>query len=364
MKSIIGIPKEIKLQEYRVAVTPTGVQELIKSGHTVYIETNAGLGSGYDDKKYLNAGARIVENAEEVFQLAQLIVKVKEPQASEYKFITEKHTIFTYFHFASSKSLTDAMIASGSNCIAYETVTASDGSLPLLIPMSQVAGRLASQLSAHYLLKPNLGKGKLMGGIPGTPPANVMILGGGIVGMEAARVAAGMGANVSILDINPSRLNYLSNHLPSNVTTLFSNAENIQQQLHNIDIIIGAVLIPGGKAPKLITNAMLADIPKGSVLLDVAVDQGGCIESVSPTTHEQPIKLINDVVHYGVPNMPGAVPMTSTQALANTTLSHLLQLAYKGYKVACSENIHLKNGLNIEKGHITHERLKLDFDIM
>ncbi len=362
MKNVIGVPKEIKTQENRVSLTPSGVNILIKRGHTVLIESNAGLESGYNNQSYLNAGANIVDTAKDVFKGASIIVKVKEPLSSEYSLINDSHTVFTYFHFASSKTLTNAMLKSGATCIAYETVTAPDGSLPLLIPMSQVAGRLAGQISAHFLLKPMHGKGKLMGGVPGATPANVLILGGGIVGTEAARITAGMGANVTILDINASRLNWLSNNLPANVTPLFSNHENIQKQLPHVDIIIGAVLIPGGKAPKLITKEMLPFIPLGTVLLDVAVDQGGCIETVEPTSHDQPIVIKNGIVHYGVPNMPGAVPMTSTQALAHNTLPLLLEIADHGWKEACKANTHLNNGLNISKGEIIYEQLRKDME--
>lgn len=339
------------------------MHELVKKGHTVYVETDAGKKAGFDDNMYLRAGAIIAADSREVFASAELIVKVKEPLPEEYPLIKSHHTVFTYFHFASSLELTEAMLKSGATCIAYETVTYKDGSLPLLIPMSQVAGRLAAQLSAHYLLHPNHGKGKLIGGVPGTSPANVLVLGGGIVGTEAARISAGMGANVTILDVNAKRLNWLSENMPKNINALFSTSDNIERLLPTVDIVIGAVLIPGGKAPKLINESMLSLIREGSVLLDVAVDQGGCIETVEVTSHEKPITLKGGIVHYGVPNMPGAVPITSTEALSSVTLPYLIQLAEQGWQAATDQNPGFKSAVNIIGGKVVYDQLIKDLNL-
>ena len=360
---IIGVPKEIKIQEYRVGMTPEGVDALSRQGHTVYVETNAGGGSGFSDEAYVAVGAQILPTAADVYAIAEMIVKVKEPLAAEYGLIKSGQILFTYFHFAASKELTEAMMKTHAVCIAYETVELPDGSLPLLVPMSEVAGRMSIQEGAKFLEKPAKGKGILLGGVPGVEPAKVMVLGGGIVGMQAARMAAGFGAKVTILDLNLNRLRYLSETMPSNVTTLYSSEYNIRRLIKDHDLIIGAVLIPGAKAPKLITRDMLKDMQPGSVLVDVADDQGGCFETTRPTTHEDPIFIIDDIVHYCVANMPGAVPMTSTIALTNATLPFALQLASKGWKTACKENPSLELGLNIVKGKVVYKGVADAFDL-
>lgn len=359
----IGVPKEIKAQEARVALTPGGVLDFIKKGHIVYVQTNAGLGSGFSDSSYEEAGAEILPDIASVYQKAEMIIKVKEPILEEYNLIRENQLLFTYFHFASNETLTKAMIERKAICLAYETVEQADGSLPLLIPMSEVAGRMSIQEGAKFLEKPSKGKGILLGGVPGVEPAKVLVLGGGIVGMQAARMAAGFGAKVTILDLNLNRLRYLSETMPANVTTLFSSEYNIRRLIKDHDLIIGAVLIPGAKAPKLITRDMLKDMQPGSVLVDVAVDQGGCFETTRPTTHEDPIFIIDDIVHYCVANMPGAVPMTSTIALTNATLPFALQLASKGWKTACKENPSLQLGLNIVQGKVVYKGVADAFDL-
>ena len=354
---IIGLPKEIKNNENRVALTPAGVYELIKNKHTVYVQSTAGINSGFSDQDYINAGANILPTIQEVYAIAAMIVKVKELIEEEYALAKEGQIIFTYFHFASSEKLTKAMIKSKAICIAYETVEAPNGSLPLLTPMSEVAGRMSIQEGAKYLEKPMQGKGILLGGIPGVRPAKVLILGGGVVGTQAAKMAAGMGADVTILDINVDRLRQLEDILPANVNTEFSSAYTIKEHIKTSDLIIGAVLIPGAKAPNLITRSMLKDMQKGTVLADVAVDQGGCFETTKPTTHEDPIYIIDDVVHYSVANMPGAVPYTSTLGLTNVTLPYAIQLANKGWEKACEENEGLKKGLNIVDGEIVYKKI-------
>ena len=359
----IGVPKEIKAQEARVALTPGGVLDFIKKGHIVYVQTNAGSGSGFSDSSYIDAGAEILPDIASVYQQAEMIIKVKEPIQEEYALIRENQLLFTYFHFASNETLTRAMIEKKAICLAYETVEQADGSLPLLIPMSEVAGRMSIQEGAKFLEKPAKGKGILLGGVPGVEPAKVMVLGGGIVGMQAARMAAGFGAKVTILDLNLNRLRYLSETMPSNVTTLYSSEYNIRRLIKDHDLIIGAVLIPGAKAPKLITRDMLKDMQPGSVLVDVAVDQGGCFETTRPTTHEDPIFIIDDIVHYCVANMPGAVPMTSTIALTNATLPFALQLASKGWQKACKENPSLQLGLNIVQGKVVYKGVADAFDL-
>jgi len=352
---IIGVPKEIKTNENRVSMTPAGVMELTKKRHKVFVQSTAGLGSGYTDAEYKKAGAKILKTIEQVYKKAEMIVKVKEPIKSEYGLVKDNQLLFTYFHFASYKPLTDAMIKSNAVCLAYETVTAKDGSLPLLVPMSEVAGRMATQEGAKYLEKPMGGRGVLLGGVPGVPPANVLILGGGIVGTQAAKMAAGLGANVTIMDINLNRLRELDDIMPPNVNTMYSNAYNIQKMIPTQDLIIGAVLIPGAKAPNLITRKMLKDMRDGTVLVDVAVDQGGCIQTCKPTTHTKPTYVIDGVVHYCVANMPGAVPYTSTIALTNATLPYVLRLASKGWKKACKEDPGLANGLNVVNGKVVHK---------
>ncbi len=360
---IIGVPKEIKDNENRVALTPAGAFELSKRGHTVYVQSTAGEGSGFYDNEYAEAGAKILPTIEEVYGIAEMIIKVKEPIQSEYKLVKKDQLIFTYFHFASYQPLTHAMIESGAVCLAYETVELPDCSLPLLIPMSEVAGRMAIQEGAKYLEKPIKGRGVLLGGVPGVPPGKVLILGGGIVGTQAAKMAAGLGAEVVIMDVNLSRLRYLSDIMPNNVITIYSNEYNIRQHIKDSDLIVGAVLIPGAKAPKLITRDMLKMMRPGTVMVDVAVDQGGCIETCTPTTHANPTYIIDDVVHYCVANMPGAVPYTSTIALTNATLPYAIQLADKGWVNACKANASLKLGLNVVKGEVVYQGVAEAFNL-
>lgn len=352
---IIGVPKEIKQSENRVALTPAGVMEFVSRGHQVYVQTNAGEGSGFPNDEYETAGAKILPTIEDVYAIAEMIIKVKEPIEKEYSLIKPYQLLFTYFHFASYEPLTKAMISSNAVCLAYETVESSDRSLPLLVPMSEVAGRMAIQQGAKYLEKPQQGRGVLLGGVPGVAPAKVLVLGGGIVGTQAAKMAAGLGAMVTILDVSLKRLRYLSDVMPANVTTMYSNEYTIRRLIKNHDLIVGAVLIPGAKAPNLITKEMLKDMRPGTVIVDVAVDQGGCIETCRPTTHDNPTFIIDDVVHYCVANMPGAVPYTSTIALTNATLPYALQLADKGWKKACSDNPELKLGLNVVNGKVVYK---------
>ena len=359
---IIGVPKEIKNNENRVALTPAGTAELVKRGHTVLIQQNAGTGSGFSDGEYSSAGATVIADAADVFARAEMIIKVKEPIEQEYKLIRKDQLIFTYFHFASYEPLTRAMIQQGAVCLAYETVE-RDGTLPLLIPMSEVAGRMAIQEGAKYLEKPLKGRGILLGGVPGVKPAKVIILGGGIVGTNSAKIAAGMGADVTILDVNINRLRYLDDVMPKNVHTLVSNEYTIREEIKDADLIIGGVLVPGAKAPKLITRDMLKLMRPGTVLVDVAVDQGGCIETCRPTTHEDPTFIIDDVVHYCVANMPGAVPYTSTLALTNATLPYAIRLANSGWKKACQENIDLRCGLNIIQGEVVYKGVADAFNL-
>ncbi|WP_299452407.1 alanine dehydrogenase [uncultured Microscilla sp.] len=360
---IIGVPKEIKQNESRVALTPAGVTEMLNHNHTVYIQTQAGEGSGFSDEAYKDAGAQILPNIEAIYDIAEMIIKVKEPIASEYKLIKENQLVFTYFHFASSEALTKAMIDNKSICLAYETVEKADRSLPLLVPMSEVAGRMAVQEGAKYLEKPTGGRGILLGGVPGVKPANVLIIGGGIVGTQAAKMAAGLGANVTIMDISLPRLRQLADIMPANVETIMSNQYNIAEAIQHSDLIVGAVLIPGAKAPHLITQDMLKTMQPGTVVVDVAVDQGGCIETCKPTTHEDPTYVIDEVVHYCVANMPGAVPYTSTVALTNATLPYAIQLANKGWKKACQDSKELKLGLNIVQGEIVYQPVATAFDL-
>jgi alanine dehydrogenase len=352
---IIGIPKEIKTNENRVSLVPVGAQTLCKNGHTVLVEANAGVGSGFDDKSYRDAGAEIVATPAEIFSRADMIMKVKEPLPSEYKLIRKGQIVFTYFHFASSRELTDGMIKAQCVAIAYETVQRADGSLPLLIPMSEVAGRMAPQEGAKYLEKTMGGRGVLLGGVPGTEPADVAVLGGGIVGTNAAKIAAGFGAKVTILDNNLYRLRYLDDVMPKNVVTMMSNHYNILKSIRKADIVIGAVLIPGARAPHLVTKDMLKEMKPGSVIIDVSVDQGGCVETCKPTTHENPTYVIDGVVHYCVANMPGAVPFTSTVALTNATLPYAVEIANKGYAKAISSNNEIRLGLNMIDGKITYK---------
>jgi alanine dehydrogenase len=360
---IIGVPKEIKNNENRVALTPAGAKEMIKRGHIVYVQHTAGDGSGFPDSEYEAAGAKILPTIEATYEIADMIMKVKEPIESEYKLIKENQLLFTYFHFASYEPLTKAMVASKAVCLAYETVEKADRSLPLLIPMSEVAGRMAIQKGANYLEKPLKGRGILLGGVPGVLPAKVLILGGGIVGTQAAWMAAGLGADVTIMDVSLPRMRYLADVMPANVKTMMSNEYNVRKLIKNHDLIVGAVLIPGAKAPHLITRDMLKEMQPGTVLVDVAVDQGGCIETCRPTTHENPTYIIDDVVHYCVANMPGAVPYTSTLALTNATLPYAMQLADKGWKKAAQENPDLVPGLNVINGEIVYEAVAQAFDM-
>ncbi len=360
---IIGVPKEIKINENRVALTPSGVSEFVKNNHQVYIQKNAGIGSGFSDELYQLAGAKILDSISEIYEIAELLLKVKEPIAEEYELIKENQLVFTYFHFASSEPLTNAMIKRKSVCLAYETVEKADRSLPLLVPMSEVAGRMSIQEGAKYLEKQQGGKGVLLGGVPGVSSGKVVILGGGIVGTQAAKMAAGLGAKVTILDVSLARLRQLADIMPANVSTLMSSDFNIKEEIKNADLVVGAVLIPGAKAPSLITKDMLKLMQPGTVLVDVAVDQGGCIETCKPTTHENPTFIIDDIIHYCVANMPGAVPYTSTLALTNATLPYAILLANKGWKTACKESIELRNGLNIVNGKVVYKGVAEAFDL-
>jgi len=353
-KFVIGVPKEIKADEYRVAMIPVGVEELTKAGHKVLIQAGAGQGSGISDEQYADNGAELVADAAGIWKGADLIVKVKEPLPEEWPLLQPGQIVFTYFHFAADLKLTEAVMKSGITAIAYETIRDARGNLPLLTPMSEVAGRMSIQEGAKYLERPAEGRGILLGGVPGVLPANVVILGAGIVGANAARVAAGLGANVFILDINVDRLRYIDDVMPANVTTLFSDRHNIVDSLSRADLLIGAVLVPGAKAPFLVRRDDLKRMPRRAVIIDVAIDQGGCLESSRPTTHSKPIYIEEDVVHYCVTNMPGAVGRTSTYALTNVTLPYVLQLARKGYDNAVRENPYLAQGVNIRKGKVTN----------
>ncbi|WP_139957026.1 alanine dehydrogenase [Flavicella sediminum] len=353
----VGIPKEIKNNESRVGMTPSGVFELVKNNHIVYVQSNAGEGSGFFNDEYLKAGAIILDTIEEVYLKSAMIVKVKEPIAKEYDLIQVGQLLFTYFHFASSEALTKAMLKAKAICIAYETVEDAEGTLPLLTPMSEVAGRLSIQQGAKYLEKPVKGRGVLLGGVPGVAPGKVLVLGAGVVGIQAAKMAAGLGAHVTIMDINMKRLRYVNDVMPPHVVTEFSNEFNIRKHIKTHDLIIGGVLLKGAKAPNLITRDMLKDMRPGTVIVDVAVDQGGCVETTRPTTHEDPVYIIDDVVHYSVANMPGAVPCTSTMALTNVTLPYALKLANMGWEAACEKDKGLKKGLNIISGKIVYEEI-------
>lgn len=349
---IIGVPKEIKNNENRVAMTPAGVAELKHNGHTVYVQHTAGEGSGFSDDEYIAAGAQILPTIEAVYDIAEMIVKVKEPIEPEYKLIKKDQVVFTYFHFASDRKLTEAMIASRGVCIAYETVRLADHSLPLLVPMSEVAGRMSIQEGARFLEKPQGGKGILLGGVPGVPPANVLVLGAGVVGRNAALMAVGLGADVTIADISLPTLRHVAETMPR-VKTLYSSRHNIESQLPDVDLVVGSVLIPGAKAPKLITRDMLKLMRPGSVIVDVAIDQGGCFETSRPTTHSEPTYVVDGVVHYAVANIPGAVPRTSTLALTNATLPYAVRLANKGWRQACREDAALAQGVNMVDGKVT-----------
>lgn len=351
----IGIPKEIKDNENRVGMTPAGVSELVRHGHEVYVQHTAGVNSGFTDDMYVEAGASILPSIEETYGMADMIIKVKEPIEPEYPLVRPGQLVFTYFHFACDSALTEAMLRSGGVCLAYETVQLADGSLPLLVPMSEVAGRLGMLNGAYYLQKTKGGKGKLVCGVPGVKPIKVLVLGGGIVGQAAARVAAGLGATVVVADISLPRLRELSLTMPSNVSTLYSNRHNIEHELPDTDVVIGSVLVPGDKAPHLVTRPMLQLMEPGSVLVDVAIDQGGCFETSHPTTHSDPVYVLDGIVHYAVANIPGAVPHTSTSALTNATLRYAVALADKGWRKACEDDPALALGLNIVEGKVTYK---------
>lgn len=359
----IGVPKEVKTDEYRVAMIPVGVEELTRAGHKVLIQAGAGQGSGIADEQYAQNGAEIVASAAEVWGRADLIVKVKEPMMAEWPLMRNGQIVFTYFHFAADRGLTEAVMKSGITAIAYETIKDKNGTLPLLTPMSEVAGRMSIQEGAKFLERPFEGRGILLGGVPGVLPANVVILGGGVVGANAAKTAAGLGANVIILDINLDRLRYLDDVMPPNVTTLYSDRHNILDSITGADLVIGAILIVGAKAPRLVKREHLKRMPKRAVIIDVAIDQGGCIETSRPTTHSKPTYIEEDVVHYCVTNMPGAVGRTSTYALTNVTLPYVLQLAKKGYGDAIQQNAALALGVNVRQGQVTNPAVAETFGL-
>ncbi|MBI2193669.1 MAG: alanine dehydrogenase [Planctomycetes bacterium] len=360
---VIGVPREIKADEYRVSMLPVGVEELTRRGHRVLVERGAGQGSGISDEHYEAAGAGSVDKLEAIYERADLVVKVKEPLPEEYGFLRPGQVVFTYYHFAASEPLTAAVRQSGIVAIAYETIRTERGDHPLLTPMSEVAGKMSIQEGAKYLERPMLGRGLLLGGVPGVAPAEVVILGGGVVGTNAAKVAAGLGARVVILDINLDRLRYLDDIMPRNVVTLMSDAHNIRERLAQADLLIGAVLIEGARAPVLVTRDLLKTMRPGSVIVDVAVDQGGCVETTRPTTHRNPTFIVDEVVHYAVPNMPGAVGRTSTYALANVTLPYVLQVADSGYEGAARNNAALRRGVNIHRGIVTNRAVAETFGL-
>ena len=360
---IVGVPREVKADEYRVAMLPVGAEELTAAGHTVLIEAGAGIGSGIADAQYIAAGAKLVASAAEVWEQADLIVKVKEPQVSEWSGLRAGQTIFTYFHFAADEALTRAIIKSGVTAIAYETIRDTRGNLPLLTPMSEVAGRMSIQEGAKYLERPQEGRGILLAGVPGVAPAEVVILGGGIVGSNAAKVAAGLGANVHILDINLDRLRYLDDIMPPNVTTLYSDRHTILESIQRADLVIGAILITGARAPRLVRKSDLSLMKPGAVIVDVAIDQGGCFETSRPTTHKDPTYLVDGIVHYCVTNMPGAVGRTSTYALNNVTLPFVLQFANKGWRSVAASNPGVAEGVNIDAGIVTNKAVAETFGL-
>jgi len=360
---IVGILKEIKTEENRVCMTPAGAEVLTQNGHTVLVEKSAGIGSGFDDAAYVNAGAEIVTAPKEIYDRAEMVMHVKEPLAPEYDLIRPGQIVFTYLHLAANLELTQSLIKSKAVCIAYETIQKTDGSLPLLTPMSEVAGRMAIQQGAKYLEMAQGGHGVLLGGVPGVDPGTVVVIGGGIVGINAAKMACGLGAKVYLLDMNLDRLRYLSDIMPANCFLLYSSPATIRDQISRADVVVGAVLIPGAKAPKLITREMLKIMKPGSVLVDVAIDQGGCFETSKATTHGDPIFTVDGVVHYCVANMPGAVPRTSTMALTNATLPYALQIANKGWQRAIQENKEIKLGANIVDGKVTYNAVAEAFDL-
>lgn len=360
---IVGVPREIKQDEYRVAMLPVGVEELVHAGHRVLIQENAGMGSGISNEEYAEQGAEIVSSAEAIFEQAELIVKVKEPLPPEWPLLREGQVVFTYFHFAADEKLTRAVLDSGVSAVAYETLGDKQSGLPLLTPMSEVAGRMSIQEGAKYLERPNLGRGILLGGVTGVEPATVVVLGGGVVGTNAAKVAAGLGANVYVLDINLNRLRYIDDIMPPNVTTLFSDRHTIADTLARADLVIGAVLIPGALAPRLVTREHLKQMKAGAVIIDVAIDQGGCVETSRPTTHSNPTFVVEDVVHYCVTNMPGAVGRTSSYALCNVTLPYVLQIANKGLQQAATENPHIAQGVNMHGRKVTNQAVATTFGL-
>ena len=360
---IVGILKEIKTEENRVCMTPAGAEVMIQNGHTVLVEKTAGIGSGFEDQAYIKAGAEIVDTAKEIFDRSDMVMHVKEPLAPEYDLIREGQIVFTYLHLAPAQELTQALIKSKSVCIAYETIQKKDGSLPLLTPMSEVAGRMAIQQGAKYLEMAQGGHGVLLGGVPGVDPGNVVVIGGGIVGINAAKMACGLGAKVYILDMSLDRLRYLSDVMPANCFNLFSSPATLRELIQRADVVVGAVLVPGAKAPKLITREMLKTMKPGSVLVDVAIDQGGCFETSKATTHGDPIYVVDDVVHYCVANMPGAVPRTSTMALTNATLPYAVEIANKGWEKAMQENKEIKLGANVINGKVTYQAVADAFDL-
>ncbi len=360
---IIGVPKEIKRDEYRVAMLPVGVEELTRAGHRVLVQRGAGLGSGISDDLYLEHGATLVEQPEAIFAEAELVVKVKEPLPSEWPLLRPGQVVFTYFHFAADRQLTEAILASGCTAVAYETLRDEQGRLPLLTPMSEVAGRMSIQEGAKYLERPQMGRGILLGGVPGVAPANITILGGGVVGANAAKVAAGFGANIGLLDINMDRLRYLDDVMPPNVDCLFSDRHTIREQLRRADLVIGAVLIPGAKAPRLIEREDLRHMQQGSVIIDVAIDQGGCVETSRPTTHSEPVYEVDGVLHYCVTNMPGAVGRTSTYALCNVTLPWVMRIAQQGLEAAAQASRPLATAVNIVAGEVTNRAVADTFGL-
>jgi alanine dehydrogenase len=360
---IVGIPREIKDHEYRVGMVPAGVHALVEAGHKVLVEVGAGLGSGIQDDDYEFAGAKLVATAKEVFDGADMIVKVKEPQPAEYAMIRPGQIVYTYFHFAASRELTEGMVKTGAICVAYETMEDRRGGLPLLTPMSEVAGRMSIQQGAKYLERPTEGRGILLGGVAGVEPGNVVIIGGGVVGTNAAKMAAGLGARVTVLDVNLDRLRYLDDVLPPNVVEIYSNAYNIREAIRHADLVVGAVLIPGAKAPSLIRRADLADMKQGAVIVDVAVDQGGCVETTRPTTHSAPTYIVDGVVHYCVANMPGAVGRTSTFALTNATGRFAIEIAKRGWKEAAKAYQEVRTGINVAEGEITYQAVAEAFDL-
>ena len=360
---IVGVPKEIKLDEYRVAMLPVGVEELVRRGHQVLVEAGAGLGSGIVDHNYSNQGCELVSGPEEIFARADMVVKVKEPMPSEWPFIRKGQVLFTYFHFAADRKLTDAMLKSGATCVAYETLADDRGRLPLLTPMSEVAGRMSIQEGAKYLERPQMGRGILLGGVPGVAPAYITILGGGVVGANAAKIAAGFNADITILDVNMDRLRYLDDIMPPNVNCLFSDRHTVREQLAKADLVIGAVLIPGAKAPMLVEQEDLRRMKPGSVIIDVAIDQGGCIATSRPTTHSNPTYIVDDVLHYCVTNMPGAVGRTSTFALCNVTLPWVLEIAQRGIEAAARDLKPVARAINTYSGEVTNKAVAESFGL-